>query len=973
MSILGNIDPDLNCVQTDECSYYNSRNIDSVINSKNMLNLVHINIRSCSKNLDEFLILLNNLKPRFSVVILTETWLNSIHDWIDVPGYKAFHCVREGRRGGGVTILVDDGLCVSQISQLTCVNDVFESVAVSLSLGGSKYTIVGTYRPPSCSLESFNAVYFNLLRDSNYTDNLFIFGDFNVDMLSASPSGAEMCFRDEINTYPLLSLINIPTRVCSSSATCIDHIYTNSMLNCKSGVLSEPLADHFPVFCAVPIVCGSKSDKVAVKFRELSRPSVESFRNCLTFAMANFNVFDSFPVEDQFEIFDNILMNAYNSNCPIRTKYMSVKRYNSPWLSNSVLNSIREKRRLYFSSLTNPSLLPTYRRYRNILSDTIKRAKTNYYKEKFDSCNNDGKATWKVINSVLSSKNSGQGGLKLLVGGSEVDDTKILCESFNQHFATVPSVLADNIPVVDFNPLTYVDRLPNTFIWHDVTELELIRTIKSFKPKVSSTNTIPNFIYKYVSDIIAPVLSKLINTSVRQGIFPSRFKIARVIPLFKSGSKLHLVNYRPISLLPFLSKVIERLVHVRMTSFLDKYNVLYSDQFGFTKGKSTCDAILKFTELCYRAFNNRKFLLSVFLDFSKAFDTIDQNILIAKLECYGFRGFMLDWFRSYICNRQQFVDIAGSHSSTVTLNYGTGQGTILSPLLFLIYINDMNRCSDLNFVHFADDSTVFYTGDSINELCLFFNYELKRIDSWLCSNKLSLNVSKSSFTIFSNKDFSHHPNILIRNSIIGFLDVTKFLGVTIDNKLNFSSHIKAVCNKVSKSVGIIRKLSSFLPEKIVKQLYLSLVYPHLCYGVEVWGNSCKTELARLTKLQLRCVKLIDNRPPATNNPFVSNRLLCFKDVYKYFNLVRFFKYFVLEQNSYFRDSFLTQSISHPYQTRGRENSNFNIPLIKSSKLYNSFMYNAFILWNRLPNYIKNFSTLKNFKLELRNLMIYSKF
>ena len=197
----------------------------------------------------------------------------------------------------------------------------------------------------------------------------------------------------------------------------------------------------------------------------------------------------------------------------------------------------------------------------------------------------------------------------------------------------------------------------------------------------------------------------------------------------------------------------------------------------------------------------------------------------------------------------------------------------------------MNLCSNLNFVHFADDSTVFY--DSINELSAFFNEELNKIDTWLCANKLSLNISKSSYTVFSNNDFTCHPSILIRNSKLNFANSTKILGITIDNKLDFSLHIQTVCNKLSKSIGIIRKLSSFLQNSIIKQLYLSLVYPHLTYGVEVWGNSSKSKLIRINKLQNECIKLIDNYRYMNN--FLSNKLLCFDDVYKYFTLIRFYK------------------------------------------------------------------------------------
>ncbi len=207
------------------------------------------------------------------------------------------------------------------------------------------------------------------------------------------------------------------------------------------------------------------------------------------------------------------------------------------------------------------------------------------------------------------------------------------------------------------------------------------------------------------------------------------------------------VNFRPISTLPFLSKIIEKAVHSRIVIFINKYNILFEDQFGFRKDKSTCDALLKFTELCYTCLNNKKVLLSVFLDFSKAFDTVDIDMLLKKLNFYGFRGFMLDWFRSYIFNRTQYVDINGHFSPVLTMKYGVGQVTILAPFLFLLYINDMHFCSDLDFIHFADDSTVFKVGDSVEGLCVQVNEELDKIDKWLCANRLSLNVSKSAVSM----------------------------------------------------------------------------------------------------------------------------------------------------------------------------------------------------------------------------------
>ena len=225
--------------------------------------------------------------------------------------------------------------------------------------------------------------------------------------------------------------------------------------------------------------------------------------------------------------------------------------------------------------------------------------------------------------------------------------------------------------------------------------------------------------------------------------------------------------------------------------------------------------------------------MSVFLDFSKAFDTVDNDILLKKLECYGFRGFMNDWLRSYIFNRTQFVDINGIFSSILVNNCGIGQGTILGPLLFLIYVNDMHLCSDLDFIHFADDSTVYKSEHCINDLCVYFNHELSKVDKWLCANKLSLNTSKSTFCVFTNIYLDVLPNILIRNVVLSRTSDIKFLGIILDTKLNFMKHIDSVCSKLARSIGVLKKLSEFLPNFILRKLYMSVIYPHIIYCVEV--------------------------------------------------------------------------------------------------------------------------------------------
>ena len=289
-----------------------------------------------------------------------------------------------------------------------------------------------------------------------------------------------------------------------------------------------------------------------------------------------------------------------------------------------------------------------------------------------------------------------------------------------------------------------------------------------------------------------------------------------------------------------MSKVVERIIFKRIDNFISKFNILADVQYEFRKNKSTSDAVLTFTQDCYAAFNNKKMLLSIFLDFSKAFDTVDHEILLRKLHCYGFRGNIHSWFRSYLEGRLQYVDILGVRSAKLQINTGVQQGSLLGPLLFLLYINDFYKCSNFfKFIHFADDSTVYASGDNLEELAALSNRELENL----------------------NRD----RNLKIRNESINCVNEIKFLGIILDDKLKFSNHISNVCNKISKICGIFNKLSALLPSEALKTMYFSLVYPHLIYAVEVWGNSNITKLRRLQLIQNRLLGKIYHNCPVTND------------------------------------------------------------------------------------------------------------
>ena len=270
-------------------------------------------------------------------------------------------------------------------------------------------------------------------------------------------------------------------------------------------------------------------------------------------------------------------------------------------------------------------------------------------------------------------------------------------------------------------------------------------------------------------------MTELFNESIFNGKFPDKLKTGRVIPLHKSGPTTSLKNYRPITTLSVFSKIFEKLVHHRMTSFISRYNIIKPNQFGFQKNKSTSDAILEFLENVYESFEENNFYLSIFLDFSKAFDTISHDILLDKLEYMGFRGPVHSWLSSFLSNRRQYVDVGSSSSCSLPITIGVPQGSTLGPLLFILYINDMeNSLSNMNIIHFADDSTLHTKLRRNSNITTLVNNELCSINSWLQANKLFLNIDKTKYMIYYLKDKPPDNNISTSNATISRTDLHKF-------------------------------------------------------------------------------------------------------------------------------------------------------------------------------------------------------
>ena len=906
-----------------------------------------------------------------------ETFMNQtvLDNQVAIDGYDFFRKDRteiQDKEGGGIIIYFRNTIKCKRRTDLEISH--IETIWMEIELPNSKHFLFcSTYRPPN-TYSSWIDLFEEELSIAQATGLEFILmGDFNIDLNTSTNNK----WIHLIQLFDLSQLVTEPTRVTETTATIIDHIYVSNPENISNCFVSRlSISDHFPICFSRKVNHKLAKNKHTMNsYRSYKHFDETKFLADLSLDLDNFEISYTNTVEDDLAAWSTTMTKHLNKHAPIKTKRVKTKR-----LPDWFTPEIRINQNLRDNCKHNKQWAD-YRKYRNKTRHLIRTAKRKYFSESI-SKSKDSKYIWAHLRALNGDAKSSGKNLpdEIIINDQRITNSEDIAHKLNIYFTSVADILNnDETDVPDIDTECIINFVSNkvptgTFftIPYITPDQALSYLSKLESAKATGLDGLGPRLLKTSAPVIAPSIAMMINKSIDSGIFPSQLKQAKVHPIFKGGDKSDPNNYRPISILPTVSKIFEKHINKHLMGYLNKYKLLHESQSGFRQKHSCQTALIKLIDSWLKCIDDGDLVGALFLDFRKAFDLVDHSILIKKLSLYKFSQASIRWFTSYLNHRRQAIESDKGLSELADVPTGVPQGSILGPTLFLLYINDLplhfDRClCDL----YADDATAHTSDNDTQIIEEDITHDFVKAVEWSKPNKMRVHFGKTTCMLLGTKkrlNMSQKINIKIENTCIKNVSEQKLLGIHIDENLSWSNHLDHLCSLIASKISLLRQLSDYVPTEVQKLFYQGYILPYIDYGSITWGSAAGIHIERLSKLQKRAARIILHAEFDTPSPQMFQQLgwLSVPNRIKYNKAVLTYRALNDMTPEYISKLLKPMSQTHTLNLRSSNNGSLYVPKANTTLYSGSFSCSAPKLWNALPQNIKHAGSLSSFKKSIKS-------